>query len=130
MDFFREGGWAMYPLLCSGLMGFVLGLAAVVLAFMKKRGAGIGLGAATIVLALLGCCVMGGGYYQARQNVMDAVSFVDPEHRAAILAQGMSEAMNILSFGVCSGALPMLFGLVALVRGITLPKPGNAPPGA
>jgi len=131
MGFVQEGGWVMYPLFCTGLFGFVLGVAALVVAVMKKRTAGMALGAATLGIALLGCCTMGGGYFQARRQIDAAVAFADPQMAPALRARGLSEAMNIIVFGACTGALPLLLGGVALARAATLPKGEQGrPPGA
>lgn len=118
----------MYPLVCTGLFGFVLGVAAIGLAFAKKRGAGIGVASAALAVAVLGCCTMGGGYWQSRRQIDQALAYADPDVRPAIEAQGLSEAMNVIWFGLCTGALPLLFGAVALARAVTLPRNPGAPP--
>lgn len=125
MSWFQEGGWAMYPLVCTGLFGFVLGLAAVGVAFAKKKTPAIALGALAMTFALLGCAVMGFGYFEARRSISAALVNVDPTQREAMEAMGLSEASNILTFGVCSGVLPLLFGAIALARGATLKTEGK-----
>jgi hypothetical protein len=131
VQWFQEGGWAMYGALCCSLLSVAIGLGAVGVAFAtKKRSLAIGLGAATLLFALTTLCTGVGGYLMGMRTVEGAVAFADPAYRTALLEQGRDEAQNNLEMGACASLLPLLLGLTALARGLTLPRAdGHAPRG-
>ena len=88
----------------------------------------IGLGVATLLLALCTGCLGVVGYVMGMRNVEAAVGFADPEQRALLLQVGQAEAQNNLEMGACASVLPLLLGVVALVRGLTMPRAGASDP--
>lgn len=128
---FQEGGWAMYGALCCALLSIVMGLGALGVAFAtKKRGLAIGLGAATLLFALTTLCTGVTGYVTGMHNVEAAIANADPVYRTALLERGQDEAQNNLEMGACASLLPLLLGIAALGRGLTLPRSdANGPRG-
>jgi hypothetical protein len=128
---FQEGGAPMYGALCCSLLSVAIGLGAVGVAFAtKKRSLAIGLGAARLLFALTTLCTGVSGYFMGMRNVEAAVAFADPESRTMLLEQGRDESQNNLEMGACASLLPLLLGIAALGRGLTLPRPDtNAPRG-
>ena len=122
MEFFQEGGATMWMVLLLGSFATALGIAALGVAFARKRGAAIALGALALGAGLLTAAAGVGAYLWAMHRVWAAVDYVAPEHKARLLAQGISEAMNNIVLGIVLSGLPLLGGFVALVRGILLPR--------
>ena len=78
MMMFHEGGPSMFGLLCCGLIGNPLALAAVVAAFVaKSKGARIGLGAASLLVG--GATLLAGlaAYFYWMNVVEGALAFAD-----------------------------------------------------
>jgi len=62
------------------------------------------------------------GYFMGMSNAEAAIAFADPAQREALLAQGRDEAQNNLEMGAGASLLPLLLGIAALGRGLTLPR--------
>jgi hypothetical protein len=123
VQWFQEGGAPMYGALCCSLLSIGMGLGAVGVAFAtKKRNLTIGLGAATLLFALTTLCTGVSGYVMGMRNVEAAVAFAVADQRAALLERGQDEAQNNLEMGACASLLPLLLGIAALGRGLTLPR--------
>jgi hypothetical protein len=131
VQWFQEGGGAMYGALCCSLLAVAIGLGALGVAFAtKKRGLAIGLGAATLLFAVTTLCTGVSGYVMGMRNVDAAIANADPVYRTALLERGQDEAQNNLEMGACASLLPLLLGIAALGRGLTLPRSdANGPRG-
>ena len=128
MTMFHEGGPSMFGLLCCGLIGNPLALAAVVAAFVtKSKGARIGLGAASLLVG--GATLLAGiaAYFYWMNVVEGAVAFADAAMRAQLYERGREEAMTNIWFGAAAAFLPLLLGAIGLVRGLLTPPPPPAP---
>lgn len=66
-------------------------------------------GGGTVVVGLLGTVL---GLYRA----FGAVASVDASRKSALLAQGISEAMNATAFGLVACAIPFTVALVLFLR--------------
>lgn len=128
MMMFHEGGPSMFGLLCCGLIGNPLALAAVVAAFVaKSKGARIGLGAASLLVG--GATLLAGvvAYFYWMNVVEDAVAFADMASRRTLYERGRAGAMNNLWLGAAASFLPLVLGAIGLVRGLLTPPPPPAP---
>jgi hypothetical protein len=121
IELFKEGGATMWLVLLVGTTATALAIAAVVVAFARKRGAAIALGAIALCAGLLTSAAGVGSYLWAMHRAFAAVDAVAPEYKARLLAQGISEAANNIVLGMILSGLPVLAGFVALVRGLLLP---------
>ena len=122
---FAEGGWSMYPIVCIALLAHLGGVAAVIVALVrKKRGLALGLGAVGLVVVMLLVGVGLLGYMMGMSATEAALAHVDPSMRDTLQAQGRSEAMNNIWFSLCSAAIPLALAVVLFIRGAMLPKEG------
>ena len=119
VQFFQEGGWAMYLVLAMGSSAHLLAVAALGSMFSKRRAVPLGFGAATLLLAVSTLCLGAGGFVVAMRQVEAAVAFADPATQEIMRALGRDEADNNLYFGGCAFLLPFLAGVLALGRGAT-----------
>jgi hypothetical protein len=120
---FREGGVFMYVVLAVGILaGFAAVMALIAALTQRTRQPALVIGIVAMVLGLLIPVTGGVGYALAMRNAFAAVASVDPSMRAAMLAQGISEAMNLIVFSALCAALPMLLSFVAVVRAALRPK--------
>jgi hypothetical protein len=55
-------------------------------------------------------------------RVSAAVAGADPASRATLMAQGISEAMNVSAFGIVCGLVPCAIGLVGVIRAALRPR--------
>ena len=117
LEAFREGGFFMYVVVGVALLASLVSITALGLALTRPtRQPGVTIGIVALVVSA-GVPITGVvGYAIAMQQVFQAVSHVDPSLRAAILAQGISEAMNLIVFGGLCGALPFVLACTAIVR--------------
>lgn len=122
-----EAGFPVYLVFALALVALAVGVVAVGVAFGgKDRRTALVAGAFALLLGI-GVPLTGViGYAWQMSNAFDAVASVDPSMRAALLAQGISEAMNDIVFGGVCGALPCLLAVVALVRAMFLPAASKA----
>jgi len=106
-QFFAEGGVFMYIVLLFGLAGLAVGV--VQLALARKVDLVpliVGLVVITIIVGTLGSSV---GMIQA----FSAVAYADPSQKAAMLAAGISIALNTTTFGLMMAVLQTLLGAIA-----------------
>ena len=123
VEAFREGGWFMYVVTGVGLLATLTALTAFAMALTAKiRQPSLAIGVAALVLGLLVPVTGFVGYLLAMQSVFGAVSYADPSSRATLLSQGISEAMNLVIFGLVCGAVPCLLALLATIRAALRPK--------
>jgi len=122
---FQEGGASMYGVLCCGGFSHVIALIGIGFMFGKKRGALIGLGATSLLLGVVTLGVGAVGYFYGMRQVDAAVAFADPQMAARLVAQGRSEALNNIWFGMCSCGLPALAGAMVLLKGVMTKREGD-----
>jgi hypothetical protein len=120
---FQEGGFAMYPIACFGVLGVALALASLGSLFAPSRKFPIGVGLAAMIIGLMALGMGVAGTMLGRRATEDAIVMADPELGEMIRAQGYAEANNNLIFGGLVSAVPLLAGLLAIARGVTMKAP-------
>ena len=120
--FMAEGGATMWGALCCGSFANTLALAALGVLLTRKRGAVIGLGAATLLAGVGTLCVGLLGYWLGMRAVEQALAFADSQSVAELRRMGQSEAANNLWLGGLASAVPLLVGTLAIVVGALLPR--------
>lgn len=119
----QEAGWFVYVVFAVAALATVAAFTALVLALTgKTRQPALAVGVASLALGIFVPATGAVGYALAMRNVFGAVASVDPSMRAQLLAEGISEAMNLVVFGAVCGAVPCLLALVAVVRAALRPK--------
>lgn len=118
--YFVEGGFTMYPALCFGVFGVALALASLGSLFASSRKFPIGIGIAAMLVALMALGTGVVGTMLGRRATEDAIANVDPEFGERIRAQGYEEADNNLVLGGLASVTPLLAGMLAIVRGVTM----------
>jgi|CXWL01.1.fsa_nt_gi hypothetical protein len=111
VDFLREGGWWMYPVLAPGAS--VIPVAAMATMF-KHRFIAF---AATMDLAL--CVGLGiAGMLSGRRMTEQALAMVNPEDAAMIRAAGYAESMRPLQLAgiIAIVVLPLVLAAIARSR--------------
>ena len=121
--YLQEGGWSMYPIACFGVIGVFMGLAALASMFASSRKMAIGLGISALLLGLMALGMGLVGTMQGRRTTEEAIVNVDPEFAEVIRVQGYEESDNNLVLGALACALPLLAGLLAVGRGLTMKEP-------
>lgn len=120
----------MYALLLCALAGNPIALLALAGAFLTERRARrIGIGAASVAIGTLTVLLGVASYVYWMAVVDSALAVVDPSSRDMLLERGREEAMTNVWFGLGGGALPILFGVLALARGIATPHATHGPRG-
>lgn len=98
MDFVREGGWPMYPVLACGLAAIVLAARHALWPQRSLRPLVVGLAAAAVAWGLAGT-VMG---------VIHSIGGLDDvggELKYALFLKGLREALNCAGAGLLAAAL-------------------------
>ena len=121
--YLQEGGWSMYPIACLGLVGALMGLAALASMWTLSRKLPIGFGLSALILGLMAVGMGLFGTMLGRRTTEEAIAAVEPEYAAVIRVQGYEESDNNLVLGALACALPLLAGLLAVGRGLTMKEP-------
>ncbi|PZR05939.1 MAG: hypothetical protein DI536_31245 [Archangium gephyra] len=117
VEMLHEGGLGAYAALALGLLGALLGFAAIALSISRSK-AGFGLGIATLIVADLTAMAGLMGTLWGRSQVQAALAFVDSKVDAErILAGGWAEAANAALIGFFAALLPLMLGGAAAVMG-------------
>jgi hypothetical protein len=128
-QWFRVGGFAMFPILLLGLVGLagtIVGLAVGLAS--RRRVVPVAFGSGLLAIAM--ACVLIGGvsYFLAELRIDAALVGVDPHQRDRLRDYGRAEARVATTFGLGAAALPALGGLVLVALGLARPRaPGTAP---
>ena len=118
IDSVREAGFFGYVGICLGLLGLPLALACLGSLFAKRRGLPLGLGAVTVLFAIVTFALGVVGYFVAVHQVETALLGVaDPALQAQLHAAGVAEAISSPVIGALGSIFPFFAGLVACVRG-------------
>lgn len=118
--YFVEGGFTMYPVACLGVFGVALALASLGSLFAPSRKFPIGIGIAAMIVALMALGTGIVGTMLGRRATENVMANVDPEFGERIRAQGYEESDNNLVLGGLASAAPLLAGMLAIVRGVTM----------
>lgn len=122
-----EGGAPVWGLLLCVLVSHPVALAAIGVALAKRsRGLSLGLGAVTVGLGVAALALGVLGYLYGMHQVDAAVAYADPESRALLREVGQHEALISVWCGLGAMALPLLLGVAAVARGLTLPAKPEA----
>ena len=106
-QFFAHGGLFMYLVLLAGILGVVVSVLQLVLA--RKIDL-----VPLIVGFVLITLIMGGlGSALGITTAFSAVSAADPSMKAAMLAAGISEALNTTTLGLLMALLQTILGAIA-----------------
>ncbi len=116
----QEGGWSMYPIACFLLLGGMLGLGALASLFASTRKLPIGIGLAALMVGLMALGMGLLGTMQGRAATEDAIVNADPEFAERLRVVGYEEADNNLVFGGIACVIPLLTGMLAVARGVTM----------
>ena len=123
VDYLARGGIAAYGLLCFIFLTHPVALAALGTAIAKRRTAAIVLGGGSVLLGMLTILIGVGGYLYGMSQVDRALMNASPESVEVMREVGQQEAMISVWCALASCLLPTLFGGVALLRALMLPKP-------
>jgi hypothetical protein len=120
---FREGGAFMFVVVGVAVLAVLVASAALGAAlFGKTRQPGLALG----LVAMLLCAAVPAsglvGYLLAMRQVERAITMADAASRAALLAQGTAEAMNLIAFGFGCALVPFFIALAGTARAAFRPK--------
>lgn len=119
----QNGGVFSYVVFAVAIVAMVVSTVAVRSAFSyQERRVAVGLGAAALFCGILVVITGAVGYAWSMSQAFSAVAAVDPSMRAPLLAQAISEAMNLIVFGAVCAILPCLLALVALGRVMFTPE--------
>lgn len=121
--YLQEGGWSMYPIACFGVIGAFMALAALASMFASSRKMAVALGLSALILGLMALGMGLFGTMQGRRATEEAIVNVDSEFAEVIRVQGYEESDNNLVLGALACALPLLAGLLAVGRGLTMKEP-------
>ncbi len=109
MDFVREGGWPMYPILACGVAAIVLAVRHALVPQRSLRPLVVGLAATAAVLGVFGTVV----------GVMHSIAGIDEvpgELKYALFLKGLREALNDAGAGLLAAALAALPATVGTWR--------------
>lgn len=115
-NFFRDGGWGMYPVTAFGLL---LVATAFLCAFRPERRfarVAAAFGAATVSAGLLGTAI-------GLITTFRYVQGVAPGQQLAIAALGCAESLNNLVLALILAVLASLLGAVAAARAALRERP-------
>ena len=115
-------GPTAFLMLLLGIVGFVLGMTALVLSLMGRTAPFLASAAAT--LGVLAICVGPLGRRWGRDNADNAVSgpSLTESDRERIRALGYADACSCVTVGFETGAAPLLFGAGALLLALRARK--------
>jgi len=123
LEAFQEAGWFVWVVMAAAFLALTVSVTALGMAMVQRtRQPALTIAFVALVLGLFVPATGGVGYAISMRSVFGAVANVDPSMRATLLAQGISEAMNLIVFGAVCGLVPCALSLVALVRAATRPK--------
>ena len=108
-DFYQQGGVFMHAVSLLGLAGLAVGVFSVARRSRTMALACLGLGAGCMIVGALGTYL---GIEEARRTV----ETVSAAQRADALSVGIAAAMNLMLWAVLMSALPLVTGLIAVVR--------------
>ena len=110
----------MVPIACFGVVGALVALAAIASLFAPSRRLPIGVGLSAMIIGLMALGMGLFGTMQGRRVTEEAVANVDPELSELIRTQGYEESDNNLVLGGLASVLPLLVGMLAIGRGVTM----------
>jgi len=119
VDFFRAGGWPMFPILMLGMVALVATAVGLVVGLGGRRprvalGFALALGVAGGLLVAIG----GLTYLAGVRRVEMVLELVAPQHREQLLARGREESLNRLWLGSGAAVAPLAGAAVLLVAGL------------
>jgi len=123
---FRNGGWPNFLILLLGLFGFVLGVAAaVVAAFRSRAGRVLGAVAAGLAIVILGTGALGVMFGHRATDRALAGAGISAVQSERIQREGYLESKSCAEFGLGAALFPLLGGAIALLasrrQGLALP---------
>jgi hypothetical protein len=126
MQALQEAGWPAYVTIALALAATGLALGALGAAAAKAKRPAIALSIAAVTVSVATAGMGGLGYFLQMRQAFEAVAYADPSSRAAMLAQGISEAMNNVVIGGVCAAPAFFLGIGALILA-ALRSPARAP---
>ncbi len=108
-EFYQQGAVFMHAVSLLGLAGLAVGISSFARRSRTMALACLGLGAACMLVGALGT-------YLGTQEARRAVETVSAAQRADALSAGVAAAMNLMLWAALMSALPLVTGLIAVVR--------------
>jgi len=110
----------MVPIACFGVVGALVALAAMASIFASSRKIPIGFGLSAMIIGLMALGMGLFGTMQGRRVTEQAVISAPPEYAEMLRTQGYEESDNNLVLGGLASVLPLLVGMLAIGRGVTM----------
>ena len=117
--FFEEGGWTMYVITALGFLGLALAFASLASLFGPSRRVPIGVGLASLFIAVMALGMGVGGTVIGRLPGSCPMN-ADAESRDLMRARGDEESDNNVWLGGIACMFPFLCGALAVACGLAM----------